>query len=319
LIEAMRAQGRRPDHPEDAFVKGLISHLSGLEPPPCLCDVTADAHPAAESVDPAEFRFLAPAKGADELGWLGGYRVMKVLGAGGMGVVFEAEDPKLKRRVALKVLKPALAEGQAARQRFLREAQAIAALEHDHIVAIHQVAEDNGVPFLAMPLLRGETLQDRLQHTGALPLAEVLRIAREMALGLAVAHEHGLIHRDVKPANVLLSDEGEVKILDFGLAKLGAKAASEDAPTLLREATTTQAGSLLGTVAYMSPEQARGEDVGAQSDLYALGVLFYEMLTGQLPFRANDRDTLLEMQRTAPAAKPTDSESGSERLCVQLL
>jgi hypothetical protein len=145
--------------------------------------------------------FLAAAQAPDELGRLGPYRVLKVLGAGGMGVVFKAEDPRLQRLIALKAMLPSLAASDSAKQRFLREARAAAALKHDHIVTIHQVDEDRGVPFLAMEFLEGEPLDDRLQLEGKLPLADVLRIGREIAEGLAAAHERGLIHRDIKPAN----------------------------------------------------------------------------------------------------------------------
>src|SRR5262249_28475988 len=148
--------------------------------------------------------------------------------------------------VALKVLKPEHAASPVARQRFLREAQAVAALEHDHIVAIYQVGEDRGVLFLAMPLLRGETLQNRLHREGALAPAEVVRIGREVATGLAAAHAHGLVHRDIKPGNIWLEDgTGRVKILDFGLAR-----PAQD------EAHLTQSGAVVGTPAYMAPEQA---------------------------------------------------------------
>src|SRR5262249_40954549 len=145
---------------------------------------------AAKGID-----FLAPAQAADEIGRLGPYRVLKLLGAGGMGMVFQAEDPQLKRCVALKVMQPSLAATESARKRFLREAQAAAAIEHDHIVAIHQVGEDRGVPYLAMPMLQGESLDARLQRLAAgttLPVAETLRIGREIAEGLAAAHSRGL-------------------------------------------------------------------------------------------------------------------------------
>src|SRR5207302_3265782 len=139
---------------------------------------------------------------------------------GGMGIVFQAEDPQLQRLVALKVMKPGLAASSSARQRFLREARAAAALEHDHIVPIYQVGEDRGVPFLAMPLLRGETLEERLEREGKPPLAEVVRIGQEIAEGLSAAHERGLMHRDIKPANLWLEGErSRVKIVDFGLAR----------------------------------------------------------------------------------------------------
>src|SRR4051812_16155442 len=174
------------------------------------------------------YAFLAPPQQPDELGRLGPYRVLAVLGAGGMGIVFRAEDPQLARLVALKAMLPALAASDSARQRFLREARAAAAIKHDHIVTIHQVGEDRGAPFLAMEFLEGEPLDARLQREGKLPVAEVLRIGREIALGLAAAHKRELIHRDIKPANVWLEGDpgalatgvgGRVKILDFGLAR----------------------------------------------------------------------------------------------------
>src|SRR5262249_37743195 len=156
------------------------------------------------------------------LGRLGSYRILKELGAGGMGMVFLAEDPQLRRLIALKVMAPALAADETARKRFLREAQATAALHHDHVVTIHQVAEDRGVPFLAMEMLGGESLDSRLQREGHLTLAETLRIGREIASGLDAAHEQKLIHRDIKPANIWLEarkgQPSRVKILDFGLA-----------------------------------------------------------------------------------------------------
>lgn len=182
---------------EEPVVSSLIAKLSGLRPVPA----TPIPGPGATGV--AAFPqathdlhgLLAPARGPDELGWVGPYRILGVLGGGGMGLVLQAEDPQLKRQVALKVMKPQLAINPAARQRFLREAQAAAAVTHDHIVTIYQVGEERGMPFIAMPLLAGESLDDRLKREGRLPVPEVLRIGREIAAGLAAAHERGLIHR----------------------------------------------------------------------------------------------------------------------------
>jgi serine/threonine protein kinase len=227
--------------------------------------------------------FLGPAEGPGELGRLGPYRVLAVLGAGGMGVVYQAEDPHLQRLVALKALLPSLVSSLAARQRFLREAQSAAAIEHDHIVPIYQVGEDRGVPFLAMQFLRGETLDERLKRAEPLSLAEVLRVGREAAAGLAAAHKQGVIHRDVKPANLWLEAEtGRVKLLDFGLAR-----------PVEAKARLTQTGDIIGTPAYMAPEQAAGKQLDARCDLFSLGCVLYRLCTGQPPFQGSDTLAML--------------------------
>jgi eukaryotic-like serine/threonine-protein kinase len=250
---------------------------------------------------------LSPAETPGELGRLGPYRILKVLGAGGMGVVCEAEDPVLKRRVALKTLQPIIAASPAARERFLREARAVAAVEDERIVAIHHVGEESGIPFFVMPLLRGQTLEDRLRavekETGrrTLPAAEALHIACEAARGLASAHARGLIHRDVKPGNIFLVNDSVandkptnhaefpvrapdvmpgIKLLDFGLAR-----ALDEALSL------TNPGSVAGTPAYMAPEQLGGGATDERCDLYALGCVLYRMLTGQTPWPAAERLT----------------------------
>lgn len=228
-----------------------------------------------DAADGGDFRtLLDPPEAEGELGRFGGYRVLRVLGSGGMGLVWEAIDPQLRRHVALKVMKPALAGHAQHRERFLREARAAASIDHSHIVTVYQVGEHRGLPFLAMQLLRGETLDDLLRREGRLPQAECLRIGRQMAEALAVAHRRGLIHRDVKPANTWLeSDGGWVKLVDFGLAH-----------ALGDHSHLTQTGTILGTPAYMSPEQARGEPVDARSDLFSLGAVLYRMATGVGPF-----------------------------------
>lgn len=236
---------------------------------------------------------LSPAERPDELGRLGGYRLLRVLGRGGMGVVFEAEDPRLGRRVALKVVRPSIAEDQASHDRFLREARATAAVEHENIVTIHQVEEDRGVPYLAMPLLQGESLEDRLRREIRLPVADVIRIGREIALGLAAAHEQGLIHRDIKPANIWLdARSGRVKILDFGLARGTEQAADH----------ITQTGAIVGTPAYMAPEQAEGSTLDHRCDLFSLGCVLYRLTTGELPFPGNSAIQILSSlaSRTPP-------------------
>jgi serine/threonine protein kinase len=241
--------------------------------------------------DAALTDFLAPAEAADELGRLGGFRILQVLGHGGMGVVFLGEDLKLGRKVAIKAMLPHLAGSRSSQERFLREARAAAALEHDHIVAIHHVGEDRGAPFIVMPFLKGEPLDGRLQRDGKLAVPEVLRIGREIAKGLAAAHAEGLIHRDIKPANVWLeAPEDRVKILDFGLAR----------PSTGQQ-HLTQSGAIIGTPAYMAPEQCRSETVDARCDLWSLGVVLYRMCTGQLPFQGSDTiSTLLAVVTHQP-------------------
>jgi len=227
---------------------------------------------------PVETGILAPAREPDEIGRLGPYRVLKILGAGGMGIVFQGQDPVLLRPVAIKAMLPSVAAKPANRERFLREARTTAAIENDYIVPIYQVGEERGIAYLVMRLLVGETLEARLRRERPLPLAEALRIAREIAEGLVAAHERGLIHRDIKPANVWLeSPRGRVKILDFGLAR----------PTT-EDSGLTQTGAVLGTPAYMSPEQARGKPVDHRGDLFSLGCVLYQMTTGHLPFQGTD-------------------------------
>jgi serine/threonine protein kinase/regulation of enolase protein 1 (concanavalin A-like superfamily) len=233
--------------------------------------------------------FLAPAESQDEIGRLGPYRILKFLGAGAMGVVFQAEDPALKRKLAIKAMLPALAASASARQRFLREAQSAAAIEHDHIVAIHQVGEERGLPYLVMPLLKGEPLDARLKRTPALPIEEVMQIGWEMASGLAAAHAVGLIHRDIKPANTWLEAGAgsaphsyRVKILDFGLAR----AASGNTEL-------TQQGAIVGTPAYMAPEQAAGQPLDGRCDLFSLGCVLYRASTGRSAFAGSNTMAVL--------------------------
>ena len=203
---------------------------------------------------------------------VGHYHIVEELGAGGMGVVYRAEDTRLRRAVALKFLPPELSRDEAAKRRFLHEAQAAAALDHPNICNIHEVAETaDGQIYIAMACYAGETLRERIAE-GPLPLEEALQIAREAAAGLAHAHGRGIVHRDVKPANLFLTSDGLVKVLDFGLAKLAAGSA------------VTKTGTTLGTAGYMSPEQARGESTDARTDVWSLGVVLYEMVAGRPPF-----------------------------------
>lgn len=225
---------------------------------------------------------LSPPTGGDELGWLAHYRVLKLLGRGGMGVVFLAEDTHLQRRVALKAILPEYASHPLARDRFLREARACAALKSDHIITIFQVGQDRDIPFMAMELLEGQTLEDRLIGE-PLPTPDILRIGQQMADGLAAAHAAGIIHRDVKPANVWLeAPTGRVKLLDFGLAR------AADSRSGL-----TQTGTIIGTPDFMSPEQARGEDLDPRSDLFSLGAVLYAMCSGRNPFQGKSTMAVL--------------------------
>src|SRR5688500_12967305 len=215
------------------------------------------------------------------------FRITSQLGAGGMGEVYRAEDGALGREVAIKVLPAAFTADPERLARFQREARALASLSHPNIAAIHEVGHENGTHFLVMELARGETLAERIAR-GPLPLEEALPIALQIAEALEAAHERGIVHRDLKPANVMVDPEGRVKVLDFGLAKaLGADGEGSglelaQSPTLTMQAT--RAGVLLGTAAYMSPEQARGQAVGPQADIWAFGVVLWEMLAGKQLF-----------------------------------
>jgi serine/threonine protein kinase len=220
---------------------------------------------------------LNTAQRADELGRLGPYRVLRVLGEGGMGVVFLAEDERLRRTVALKVLHPRLAQKPDARIRFLREARAMASITHEHIVPVYHVEEAGATPFLAMPLLEGHSLNIWLKRHPRPALATILRWGREIASGLAAAHERGLIHRDVKPSNLWVEKSGEhLKILDFGLAYFHRD-----------DVHLTASGVIVGTPAYMAPEQARGVTPDPRADLFSLGCVLYELCTGVPPFRGD--------------------------------
>jgi serine/threonine-protein kinase len=239
---------------------------------------------------------------------LGPYRIVAPLGAGGMGEVYRAMDTRLKRQVAIKVLPSMLAADPERLGRFQREAEVLAALNHPHIAAIYGFEEANGVKALVLELVEGATVADRIAQ-GPIPVDEALPIARQIAEALEAAHERGIIHRDLKPANIKVRDDGRVKVLDFGLAKLteasGASAAGGDdpsqAPTVMSPAAMTGMGMILGTAAYMSPEQARGKAVDKRTDVWAFGAVLYEMLTAKRAFAGNDiADAIASVMKTTP-------------------
>jgi serine/threonine protein kinase/TusA-related sulfurtransferase len=288
VAESQRDASPEPTLPNENV--GRISNPSHVNPP--------DVPPG----------LLDPPRGEGEMGWLGEYRILRPLGVGGMGIVFVAEDSRLKRPVALKVMKPAQASSPDAGKMFLREAQAAAALRHERVVTIYNVGEAGGILYLAMELLRGESLEDRLKREARLSIAAIVRIGRETAEGLAAAHDQGLMHRDIKPANIWLERKDErgrmkdekarqlpagssfilhpssfrVKILDFGLAR------PEEG-----DARLTQTGVAVGTPHYMAPEQAAGEKVDHRCDLFGLGCVLYRLATGNTPFQgANVRAVL---------------------------
>mgnify|MGYP002623180636 CR=1 FL=1 len=229
----------------------------------------------APLVTEADLRFLSPPSHPEMLGRLGRYEVEKVIGSGGMGIVLKGYDTELLRPVAIKVLAPHLAHSGAARVRFAREGRAAAAVVHEHVVAIHNVETQGDVPYLVMQYVPGQSLQSRVDQHGPLAVAEILRIGVQAAAGLAAAHAQGVVHRDVKPSNILLENDVERALLtDFGLAR-----AADDA-------TVTRTGVIAGTPHYMSPEQASGGTVDEKSDLFGLGALLYFTATGHPPFRA---------------------------------
>src|SRR5262245_1442279 len=217
---------------------------------------------------------------------LGPYQVLAPLGAGGMGEVYRARDGRLAREVAIKVLPAGLSSDPERLKRFEREARSASSLNHPNIVTIYDISSDaGGPPFIAMELVKGKPLRSEIER-GALPVRQLLQIAVQMAEGLAKAHEAGIVHRDLKPENVMLSEGGHVKILDFGLAKLTQPEPSRRGDTLAPTVSkATGEGMLLGTVGYMSPEQAVGSPVDFRSDQFAFGTIVYEMATGRSPFR----------------------------------
>jgi len=238
---------------------------------------TIFANSPDDSQERVPLDFLQPAEDPDKLGKLGSFTIVRIVGRGGMGVVLHAYDPCLARDVAVKVIDPKLANNEVARQRFCREARAAAAVTHDNLVAVHQVDEDeaSGLPYLVMQLINGESLEQRLKRVGKLPPVEVARLGMQAAAGLAAAHAGGLIHRDIKPGNILLEAPSDrVKLTDFGLARA------------VEDVKLTRTGFVAGSPLYMAPEQARGDEVDHRADLFSLGSVLYEAASGTPPFEA---------------------------------
>lgn len=264
--QAARLAMLRAKHPE------LGASVSALLDADCMADDYLEELESALLVSPEQSAYRS-ARGPFRLTgkMMGHFRILEPLESGGMGAVYKAEDTRLNRIVAVKVPLPGHQLDDSARRRFFREARSVAALDHPSLCSIHEIGESDGQPFLAMPLYPGETLRARLARDGALPIDDALDIARQIAEGLAAAHDAGIVHRDVKPGNVMLLPGGTVKLLDFGLAKV------EDVSLTLSRAN-------LGTVSYMSPEQVSEQRVDARTDLWALGALLYEAVTGHRPF-----------------------------------
>lgn len=266
----------------DAQTDSLLAAIREVSPlgMPAAADM---AQPSAVTPAGAHSVVFQPAQLPDEIGRLGNYRVLRQLGHGGMSFVFLAEDLTLRRPVALKVMKPELAADHDGTQRFLREARIMAAIKHPHLVTVYQTEQVGNAVYLAMELLQGESLGAWMKRRGAAAPAEAIRLGQEIASGLAVVHRHGLVHRDVKPDNVWLeAPGGGVKILDFGLARF-----------IHEDAKLTRTGTIMGTPAYMAPEQARGQAVDARSDLFSLGCILYSLCTGSVPFGGDSAMAIL--------------------------
>ncbi len=264
--------------PDEAALGDALAKLQ--EVPTCASNTHAES-PVAP-VD-EELTFLQPPQRPGSLGRLDEYEILSVVGKGGFGIVLKAFDENLHRVVAIKVMSPQMAASGTARQRFIREAQAAAAVTHENVVTIHAVKKDAKIPYLVMQFVSGMTLNEKIDTAGTLGVKEILRMGMQIAEGLAAAHKQGLVHRDIKPGNILLENGIErVKITDFGLARA------------VDDASITQSGVVAGTPMYMSPEQANGEPVDHRSDLFSLGSVLYAMCTGHPPFRAKTTMAVLK-------------------------
>src|SRR5258706_2798855 len=249
---------------------------------------------------------------------IGHYEIIAWLGAGGMGEVYRARDPRLGREVALKLIPETFAADAGRVQRFEQEARAAGQLNHPNILAVYDVGVHAGAPYIVSELLEGETLRSRLQ-SGALPARKAVDCARQIAEGLAAAHDRNIVHRDMKPDNVFITNDGRIKILDFGIAKLTRP--SDDASSLTGFPTETEPGMVVGTASYMSPEQVRGERVDPRSDLFSFGAILYEMLTGRPAFTCETAaETMVAiLKNEPPPPASTDVSPSLARIVARCL
>ncbi len=236
------------------------------------------------------------------------YKIIEQVGQGGMGVVYKAEDTKLKRMVALKFLPPDVAGDDELRKRFINEAQTASALNHPNICTIYSVEDSDDQPFIAMEFVAGRELREIVGAQNFVPLPDVLNYATQIAEGLQAAHKKGIVHRDIKPANIMVTDEGLVKVMDFGLAKMKGQ------PAL------TKTGSTIGTIAYMSPEQAKNEPVDHRSDIFSFGAVLYELCSGRQPFEGDyEAATLYSVVHEEPQALPDAVPPELQRIVFKCL
>ena len=290
LVETLRNLGNHCTkyNPNDSNPKSLVEQIQSLV--------------ASPPIDQDDFdRILSPAESSDEIGRIAHYRVIEFIAGGGMGLVFKAEDSKLNRLVCIKVLNPSLAKNRGAVARFAREAKAAAKLRNTRITTVLEFGEHKELPFLVMELLEGQSLRDKINAEGKLSPAIARKLTIQIAEGLRYAHERGYLHRDIKPENIWVTPEGDIKLLDFGLAR-----AFQETTNL------TQSGTILGTPTYMSPEQVRGKELDARSDLFSVGTVLFEMLTGESPFgKSNLFSTMMSVANDSLTFPETTASNGT--------